>query len=336
MSPVLISSFFKDLSRGLKSGVSLLETITFLEEQTTKGLLKNTLRKLSVAIIDGHSLKEAFDNTKVFPPLVIGVVDAAEKSGSLCEVSSILSDYFKFINDNKIRVIKALIYPACVFIALTVASIVISITLVPQLSSILPVSSRESLSAKFIIGYALLMQSSWWMVLILFVALIIIGVKIWEYKKAQWSKYIFQLPLGGALLKEMNLAVIFLNLYVYQKSGVHIIAALTHIYSNQPNYVTQRLLDIKILVNQGYSLGEAFKKDDFFPSLISMSIRKGESTGHLYQYFYEIYQYFDQRSRDSIETLISFINPVLLSIAVAYLGLIISCFILPLYSTMSQ
>ena len=94
-------------------------------------------------------------------------------------------------------------------------------------------------------------------------------------------------------------------------------------------------MDIKNKVDQGYSLGEALKTDDFFPSLIWMNIKKGETTGNLYQYFYEIYQYYDQRSHDSIESFITFINPALLSIAVAYLGLIISCFILPLYSSMS-
>jgi type II secretory pathway component PulF len=144
------------------------------------------------------------------------------------------------------------------------------------------------------------------------------------------------MPLLGNLIKEMELTVIFLNLYVFQKSGVNIIASLASIYSNQPNFVTRRLMGIRDKVDQGYSLGEALKTDDFFPSLIWMNIKKGETTGNLYQYFYEIFQYFDQRSRDSIELLITFINPALLSIAVAYLGLIISCFILPLYSTMSK
>ena len=148
-------------------------------------------------------------------------------------------------------------------------------------------------------------------------------------------KYVLQLPLLGPLIKEMEFTFLFLNLYVYQKSGVNIITSMTNIYSNHPNEVTRRLIDIKDKVNQGYSLGDALKSDEFFPPLIAMNIKKGETTGNLYQYFYEIYQYYDQRSRDSIESLITFINPALLTIAVSYLGLIISCFILPLYSSMS-
>jgi len=335
LSGNVLSSFFKDFSRGLKSGLSAQEAIDSLNEQTTDPLLKETLRKLSISIIDGHSFKDAFEHTKVFPLIVLISLDAAERSGNLTEVTFILSEYFKFMNDNKIRIIKSLIYPACVFIALTVASIVISIELVPPLNSILPAQQTDNLSGKFIIGYAAFMRSYWWIALM---GLIVAGlalIKMWEYKKDRLMKYVLKLPLIGDLIKEMEFTVLFLNLYVYQKSGVNIISSMTNIYSNHPNYVTGRLIDIKNKVNQGYSLGDALKSDGFFPSLIAMNIKKGEMTGNLTQYFYEIYQYYDQRSRDSIESLITFINPALLTIAVAYLGLIISCFILPLYSSMS-
>jgi len=334
LSSSVISSFFKDLSRGLKSGLSVLEAISYLNEQITDPILRETIRKLSVCIIDGHSLKDAFENTKAFPPIVLSVLDAAQRSGNLTEVTLILSEYFKFMNDNKSRIIRSLIYPACVFIALTAASIVISIKLVPQLSTILPNQAEENLSSKCIIRYAAFMQSYWWIVLISGPILVLGLIKIWENKKDQLMGHLFKLPLLGNLIKEMELTVIFLNLYVFQKSGVNIIASLTSIYSNQPNFVTRRLMGIRNKVDRGYSLGEALQTDDFFPSLIWMNIKKGETTGNLYLYFYEIYQYFDQKSRDSIELFITFINPVLLSVAVAYLGLIISCFILPLYSTM--
>jgi len=335
LSGGVLSSFFKDFSRGLKSGLSAGEAIASLNEQTINPLLKETLRKLIISIIDGHSLRNAFENTKVFPLIVISSLDAAERSGNLIEVTLILSEYFKFMNENKIKVFKSLIYPACVFIALTVASIVISIKLVPQLNSILPLQSQDNLSARFIVGYADFMQSYWWVVLIIVLAAISILIKIWEYKRFLFMKYVFKLPLLGNLIKEMELTLLFLNLYVYQKSGVNIIASITNIYSNHPNSVTLRLVDIKNKVNQGYSLGDALKSDEFFPSLIYMNIKKAEMTGNLYQYFYEIYQFYDQRSRDSIAMLITFINPALLTIAVSYLGLIISCFILPLYSSVS-
>jgi len=335
LSGYVLSSFFKDFSRGLKSGLSAQEAITSLNEQTTNPLLKETLRKLSISIIDGHSFKDAFAHTNVFPLIVLSALDAAERSGNLTEVTFILSEYFKFMNENKIRIIKSLIYPACVFIALTAASIVISIKLVPQLNSIIPAQAEENLSTRFIIGYAAFMQSYWWIALMGLIAAVFILIKMWEYKKDRLMKYVLKLPLLGSLIKENGFVFIFLNLYVYQKSGINIIASMTNIYSNHPNYVTHRLIDIKNKVNQGYSLGDALKSDEFFPSFIYMNVKKGETTGNLYQYFYEIYQYYDQRSRDSIESLITFINPALLTIAVSYLGLIISCFILPLYSSMS-
>jgi len=335
LSAAQLSSFFKDFSRGLKSGLSVPEVISFLNEETTNPLLKETLKKLGIAIIDGHSVKGAFENTKVFPPVCTSVLDAAERSGNLAETALILAEYFKFMGENKIRAVKTLIYPACVFMALTVASIVISIKLVPQLNTIVPLQAQESTCARFIMSYAAFMQSYWGMTLVLILASVIAFIKIWEHQKNHLMIYVFKIPLLGNLIKETEITLLFLNLYVYQKSGVNIIASISNICSGQPNSVTHRLTSIRDKVSQGHSLGEAFQSDGFFPSLIGMNIKKGEATGNLYQYFYEIYQYYDQKSRDSIETLITYVNPVLLSIAVAYLGLIINGFILPLYSSMN-
>jgi type IV pilus assembly protein PilC len=336
LSQDILASFFKDFSRGLKSGLSAQEVIVSLNDQVTDSLLREVLRKLNISIIDGHSFKNAFADTKVFPPIVLSVVDTAEKSGNLAEMTYILSEYFKFMNDNKIRIMKTLVYPACVFVALTVASIVISIKLVPQLGAILPAQAQDNMPTQFILAYAGFMKSYWWSIGIFLVLAICGFLKIKESKKAQIMGHLIHWPMIGDLIKEMEFTVIFLNLYVYQKSGVNILSSITNIYSNQPNYLTYRFIGIKNKVNQGYSLGEALKADDLFPSMIWMNVKKGETTGNLHQYFYEIYKYYDQKSKDSIELFVSCISPVLLSIAVAYLGLIISCFILPLYSTMSK
>jgi type II secretory pathway component PulF len=335
LSASVLSGLFKDFSRCLKSGLSVQEAIASLNEHASNPLLKTALHKINVSVMDGHSVKNAFENTKVFPSLVLSSLDAAERSGNLVEVAHILSEYFKIINQNKVRLIKSLVYPISVFIALTVASIVISIKLVPQLSSVLPSQSIDQWPAKLIIGYAYFTQAYGWLALLGFFAAGVAFIKIWEYKRDRLILYVFSIPFIGPLIKEMEFTVIFLNLYVHQKSGMNIIASLTNICSNRRNYITGRLKEIKIKVNQGYSLGEALKTDDFFPSFICMNVKKGESTGNLYQYFYEIYQYYDQRSRDSIEALIALINPALLTLAVSYLVLIIYCFILPLYSSMS-
>jgi len=335
LSAADLSVFFKDFSRCLKSGLSAQEAIFSLNEHTSNPSLKEILKKVNLSIIHGSSIKSAFENTRAYPLIVLGAVDAAEKSGSLAEVCGILSEYFKFMGHHKIKLLKSLVYPACVFMALTVASIVISLRLAPQLSSILPAGMNDQWSAQCIIGYAHFMQAHGWIALAILPVSMILLIKAWEHKKDRMMQCVLGLPLVGDLIKQMEFAALFLNLYVYQKSGMNIMAAISHIYANQPNVVTLRLEGIKHKVSQGYSLGDALKADAFFPSFISMNVKKGESTGHLYQYFYEIHQYYNQKSQDSMETLIALINPALLTIAVSYLGMIIYCFILPLYSSMS-
>jgi len=179
------------------------------------------------------------------------------------------------------------------------------------------------------------MQSYWWLFLSALMMTVWGMARLWKDRKEEVMEHLFRLPLLGDLLKDMELALLFLNLYIYQKSGINIITSMTNISSSHSNFISRRLIVVKNKVSQGQSLGEALKSDGFFPSLVYMNVKKGEMTGNLYQYLYEIYRYYDQKSRDSIEMLISVINPTLLAIAVSYLGLIIMCFILPLYSSIN-
>ena len=75
--------------------------------------------------------------------------------------------------------------------------------------------------------------------------------------------------------------------------------------------------------------------DDFFPSFIWQNLAKGQKSGNLVKYLEEIYHFYDQKSKDSINALVGLINPVLLSLAFAFLGFIVCNFFLPIYQGMA-
>jgi type II secretory pathway component PulF len=336
LSASILARFFVDFARTQASGLSINETLDSLQEACSNTVLKEGLKIINNSINDGRTLKEAFENSKCFPRIVPLSLSVAEKSGSIPEVAEILGDYFKFNNDSKKRVIGSLIYPAAVFCALTVASIIISINLVPQLGKILPPSETNNISTKLLLSYAMFMKNYWWAACfspVLFIA----GIHyLWTEQKGRSAKFIYSLPLIGQILKEIEFSRLFLNLYVYQKSGVPIIETITNIYKEDKSYVNEKLLIIQNKIIKGSSLGDAFKSDDFFPVFIWHNMSKGQKTGDLVKYLEETYKYYDQKSKDSINILISLINPVLLSLAIAFLGFIVCNFFLPIYQSMAN
>ncbi|MDE2222420.1 MAG: type II secretion system F family protein [Candidatus Omnitrophica bacterium] len=149
-----LGPFFIDFSRMLQSGLSINETARTLGETTADLQIKTALKSLLVSLNDGHSLKTAFENTKVFPHIVPMLLDAAERSGQIPEVSKKIGEYFEYLNENTNKVIGSFIYPIAVFIVLTVASIVVSMNLIPQLGFLLSDDQKHSVSMKILTGYA--------------------------------------------------------------------------------------------------------------------------------------------------------------------------------------
>jgi len=336
LSSANLAVFFVDFARTQASGLSIGETVESLQEACSNADLKEGLRIINNSINDGRTLKEAFENSKCFPRIVPITISAAERAGSIPEVAGILGAYFKFNNDSRKIIIGSLIYPIAVFCALTIASIIISINLVPQLAKILPVSSTDNIQTKMLLSYAMFMKDYWWIVVFVF-AFFIGGMNyLWVEHKERFAKIIYRLPLIGKMLKEIEFSKLFLNLYVYQKSGIPIIETISNIYREDRSYINQKLLLIQNKIIKGASLADAFKSDEFFPVIIWQNLSKGQRSGNLVKYLEEIYYFYDQKSKDSINAFINLINPVLLSLAITFLGFIVCNFFLPIYKNMAN
>ena len=336
LSSSVLAVFFNDFADMQRCGLSINEAINTLNETSSNMVLKEALKKINNFINDGRSLEESFENTKIFPKIVCVSLSAAEKTGNIPELLNLLAQYYKFKHENNKKITKSLIYPGVVFCMLSGLSVFISINLVPQLKTFLPPSADKSLSAAILIDYAGFIKGYWWAVL-LFLAWIIFFIKyLWDNNREKLMEVLFGIPVLGDLIKNIELSNVFLNLYVYQKSGVNIIETITNIHQANKTYITEKLILIRDRIFKGASLGEAFKQDQFFPVFICQNLVKGQVSGYLPQYLERIYKYYDIKTKDSIEAMIAMVEPSLLVMSALFLLMIVCTFILPIYTNMNQ
>ena len=280
--------------------------------------------------------KNLLKTPKFFPKSSRVSLSAAEKTGNIPELLDLLAQYYKFKSENKKKITKSLVYPGVVFCLLSGLSIFISITLVPQLRSFLPPSASHSLSAIILIGYADFIKEYWWAVILFLVAAVFFIKYLWDNNREKLMETVFNIPLLGDFMKNMELSHIFLNLYVYQKSGVNIIQTITNIHQANKTYITDKLILIRDRIFKGASLGDAFKQDKFFPSFICQNLTKGQVSGYLPQYFERIYKFYDIKTKESIGAMIAMVEPLLLMMAALFLLMIVCTFILPIYTNINQ
>ena len=331
-----LAVFFKEFAYMQRCGLSVNEALSTLNEQTSNTVLKEALRKISNFVNDGRSLEESFGNTKIFPKIVCVSLSAAEKTGNIPELLDHLAEFYTRKSENKNKIIRSMIYPSIVFCLLTGLSIFIAIKLVPLLKSCLPANSRNSLSAEILIGYSGFIKEYWWVVLLCIAAVVWLYKYLWDNYREQLMETVFKLPLIGNLIKNIELSQVFLDLYIYQRSGVNLIQTITNIHQANKTYITEKLILIRERIFKGSSLGDAFKQDPFFPTFISQNLSKGQVTGYLPQYLERIYKFYDIKTKESIGAIIAMVEPTLLVMAALFLLMILCTFILPIYTSMGQ
>lgn len=336
LSDATMATFFLDFGMSCESGMNVSETLATLAPTTTDPLLKEAIKKIAQVIEGGETLKAAFENTGVFPRMISTSIDAAERSGNIPEVVKALSEYLKFSDETRKRIIHAFIYPAVLFVAITILTVVISTTLVPKLSLLLPDKAATTFSAKVFLGYSHFMQHYWW-----FLILIILGIGgvaryLWTNKKNEFVSVLYTMPHVGPLMKEIALSRYFMCLAVYLKSGVPINTAITNIHEAHPTYLTQRFINCRDYIIGGLSFWAAIERDPFFPAFVSHNIRKGEAQGQLKEYVYKVCRHYENRSRAIIEAIVAVIGPAMVVFAVIVFAFIVLTFFMPIYTNIGN
>jgi len=136
---VLLERLLTTMATLIKSGVSILNTITVLEGSFNNNLvIQRALKAVKSDVAAGKSISVAFKNTGIFPGLITEMMWMGEESGKLPDIINTLSKFYAEQISQFIARFSAMIDPILVFgIGGVIAVIVLSIFLpIFQLSQI--------------------------------------------------------------------------------------------------------------------------------------------------------------------------------------------------------
>ena len=139
------------------------------------------------------------------------------------------------------------------------------------------------------------------------------------------------------MAKDAAFSTFFSNLAVLQKNGINIADALSLIEETTSyQFLAKKIQKLKDFIASGLSFWQAIEKDPFFPSFIYYSVRKGEEMGALDEYLQSLSKYYFDKVSRRTRVILSFIQPALLIFCAAILLFIVSAFIMPVYSNLSN
>ncbi|HHX55365.1 MAG TPA: type II secretion system F family protein, partial [Clostridiales bacterium] len=129
--------FCRQFSGILKAGVTLVQALKMLSEQTENPLLRNIITEVSSDIQKGSSLSEAMSkHSKHFPPILIHMANAGEISGNLEDALDTVAIHFEKNEKIRKKVKGAMTYPVIVLIVAVIVVIILLTFVVPKFTDI--------------------------------------------------------------------------------------------------------------------------------------------------------------------------------------------------------
>ena len=327
---------FKDFENMFETGLTLPHILNTLREQSFDAHIASLCAVMNEKLKKGEALSVCFNATGKFPDLVISVISAGEQSGQLPLTFRTLSEYYKSLDEMKGKILGASIYPIIIISILIFSLVYMSLNVVPHLRDILPPAALNNVVTLFMLGMANFLEYWWGIALLLPVLVFFLFLYLRFFMKEKLDIFIFKLPYFGKVLRDYEISIVFLSIWVLHRAGLVIDVVFRKIIESNKSYTSKQLESCRKFLVSGYSVSEALRQNSFFPKLIVDTIRIGEETGRYDEYFERIYRFYRDNFQTRLNILIELVQPALFIFCGLFLFLMITAFIQPIYANLGN
>ncbi len=325
----------RQLATLTRSGVSLVESLTAVIDQTDKADLKSAITDVRDQVNQGISLADAFGmHPKMFDKLFCNMVHAGEQSGTLEQVLERLADFIEAQDKLKSTVMGAMAYPGFMLAVGVIVINILMIVVVPKVTGIFANFDKQlPIYTRALVAMSEFASSFWWIMLIAVIAIAVAFVK-WknspdgEYK---WHKFILRAPLFGKLAMMVAISRFSKTLATLLASGVPLLTAMDITKGVLGNVVLEKVIvDAGNSIKEGESIAEPLKMSGFFPPVVIHMIAVGERTGQLETMLENVADSYDTQVDAKVMALTSLLEPLLIVIMGVGAGGIAAAILMPL------
>ena len=333
--------FSRQFATMIESGLSVVQSLVILEDQTEDKNLAVVVRELRSDVEGGKLLSQAMArHPRVFSRLYVAMVEAGEAAGILDTVLDRVAQQIEKETAIKRRVKGAMIYPILVLSFATLVLIGMLTFLVPIFVGIFEDFGGELPTlTKLVVGASELVRGSWY---IIFPAVGggIYGLRRWkrtEGGRRTWDRFKLRIPMKiGDVVHKVALARFSRTLSTLVGAGVDIIKSLEITGQTSGNWVIEdALLTVREKVHEGVPISAPLLENPAFPPMVSHMVKVGEETGELEKMLGKVADFYEDEVDSAIQSLTSIIEPIMMIGVGVMVGVVIISMYLPMFKMLS-
>jgi len=137
-----ISRFSRTLGTLVTSGVPILQALNITRETAGNSIISNAIDKVHDAVKEGESMVAPLEGSKVFPPMVISMVDVGEETGQLPEMLLKVADVYEDEVDNAVSALTSMLEPLMIVVLAVVVGVIVLALFMPLIQIIQGINNQ--------------------------------------------------------------------------------------------------------------------------------------------------------------------------------------------------
>ncbi len=331
----------RQLAVFLRSGVSVLEALAVLSDETSNKVMKSSLDGLRTALESGVRFSDAAaQHSELFPPYAVQILRSAEFTGNLDDSLDQLADYLEREIDTAHRVRSALAYPLVVLGLALIVSIVLVVYVLPKFRDFF-----ASLNAKLPLPTRILLAMARWtshwglIVGALIAALVVAGLiaQRTEAGKELRDRLILRTPVIGSLIHTAIVERFCRLLASMTIAGVGLPEAIAVTTAATNNAVFRKgLTQARAAMMRGEGLAVPLAATGLFPGAARQMFAVGENTGNLDDQLQAAANYLDRELDYKIKRFTALIEPAVIITVGVVVGFVAVALVSAMYGIFHQ
>lgn len=337
-----LSVFCRQFSSILKAGVSVINALEMLAEQTENKQLQAAIKDVQSNVEKGENLSNSMrQHVNIFTPLLVSMIAAGESSGSL--ETAIERMAIQFEKDAKLKglVKKAMMYPIVLcFVAVGVVAVMLIYVIPSFMSMFDDLGTQLPLATRIVIGMSDFLQNEWY-ILLAVIAAVVFGWKTWaktESGRYKIDQFKLKLPVFGKLIQKTACARFARTLSTLLQAGMPMMNAIETTADTMSNVLFKNaLLKTKSGVGLGLAMSGQLRATGIFPSMVVHMASIGEETGNMEEMLLNVANYYDEEVEITTQQATALMEPlIILVMALVVGGIIMSIYgpMITLYNTL--
>ena len=324
--------FNQELVAMVKAGYPILKSLESISARIKNVHLREILIEVAGEVKKGKALSEAFlPYEKVFTPIYTASLMAGEKGGSLPASIGRYIQYAKMVNQTRARIKSAMTYPTILIVFSFILMGILMNFVIPRFADFYK-SYEAELPAitRFIMGLATTLSRRWYLIAAVIVAAVVAVVRLRRRPdfRYQIDRLKLRVPFGRLIWLESGVSLFSRTLGLLLEAGISLLAAIGIAIQAVPNaWIVRRMEEVPNRIRNGEGLSDSLTQAGAFPPLALDMVRIGENSANLQGMLGDMADFYDERVRARIDTLVTLVEPVVIIL----MGLVVAAMLLSVY-----